>query len=183
MPEYRSQVFDTQCLLHDKSAVLSAAEAVKEGSASKGFSKVTGKGADVSAFGAIHQYLSLGQSGRDLGNIDTVACARRLLCCRGACPSDPVRGSAAHPSQPGGWAPPAYDAAGGTPLGGSTSPALAVRAPLMRTRYCIRYELGLCPVHQGAKDTGPLFLVNNGRRLSLGFDCARCEMTVSAVTN
>ena len=55
--------------------------------------------------------------------------------------------------------------------------------PLMRTRYCIRYELGLCPVHQGAKDTGPLFLVNNGRRLALGFDCARCEMTVSAVTN
>ena len=53
-------------------------------------------------------------------------------------------------------------------------------APLMRTRYCIRYELGLCPVHQGAKDTGPLFLLNNGRRLSLGFDCARCEMTVSA---
>ena len=35
--------------------------------------------------------------------------------------SDPVRGSAAHPSQPGGWAPPAYDAAGGTPLGGSAS--------------------------------------------------------------
>ena len=37
--------------------------------------------------------------------------------------SDPVRGFAAHPSQPGGWAPPAHDAAGGTPLGGSTSPA------------------------------------------------------------
>ena len=41
--------------------------------------------------------------------------------------SDPVRGSAAHPSQPGGWAPPAHDAAGGTPLGGSTSPASARR--------------------------------------------------------
>ena len=54
-------------------------------------------------------------------------------------------------------------------------------AQLMRTRYCIRYELGLCPVHQGAKDTGPLFLLNNGRRLALGFDCARCEMTVSSV--
>ena len=54
-------------------------------------------------------------------------------------------------------------------------------AQLMRSRYCIRYELGLCPVHQGAKDTGPLFLVNNGRRLALGFDCARCEMTVSSV--
>ena len=39
----------------------------------------------------------------------------------GALASDPVRGSAAHPSQPGGWAPPAYDAAGGTPLGGSAS--------------------------------------------------------------
>ena len=53
-------------------------------------------------------------------------------------------------------------------------------AELMRTRYCIKYELGLCPVHQGAKPTGPLFLVNNGRRLALGFDCARCEMTVVA---
>jgi putative protease len=51
-------------------------------------------------------------------------------------------------------------------------------AELMRTRYCIKYELGLCPVHQGAKPTGPLYLLNNGRRLALGFDCARCEMTV-----
>ena len=32
--------------------------------------------------------------------------------------SDPVRGSAAHPSQPGGWAPPSNVAEGGTPLGG-----------------------------------------------------------------
>ena len=53
-------------------------------------------------------------------------------------------------------------------------------AELMRTRYCLKYELGLCPVHQGAKPTGPLFLLNNGRRLALGFDCARCEMTVVA---
>ena len=52
---------------------------------------------------------------------------------------------------------------------------------LMRTKYCIRYELGLCPVHQHAKQTGPLYLVNNGRRLALGFDCRHCEMTVSAV--
>ena len=51
--------------------------------------------------------------------------------------------------------------------------------PLMRTRYCIKYELGLCPRHQGAAPTGPLFLVNNGRRLALGFDCAACEMTVN----
>lgn len=36
------------------------------------------------------------------------------------CPSDPVRGSAAHPSQPGGWAPPSNVAEGGTPLGGAS---------------------------------------------------------------
>ena len=42
--------------------------------------------------------------------------------------SDPVRSSAAHPSQPGGWAPPSNVAEGGTPLGGSTSGAAS--APL-----------------------------------------------------
>ena len=51
-------------------------------------------------------------------------------------------------------------------------------AELMRSKYCIRFELGLCPVHQGAPDSGPLFLVNNGRRFPLGFDCRRCEMVV-----
>ena len=50
--------------------------------------------------------------------------------------------------------------------------------PLMRSKYCIRFELGLCPRFQRAKDTGPLFLLNNGRRLELGFDCRACEMTV-----
>ncbi len=53
-------------------------------------------------------------------------------------------------------------------------------AELMRMKYCIRYELGRCPVHQGAKDTGPLFLVNNGRRYALHFNCAECEMSLSA---
>ena len=52
-------------------------------------------------------------------------------------------------------------------------------AELMRSRYCIRYELGLCPRHQGARETGPLFLLNNGRRLALAFDCHHCEMIVS----
>ena len=52
-------------------------------------------------------------------------------------------------------------------------------AELMRTRYCIRHELGLCPVHQGAKDSGPLFLLNNGQRFALHFDCRHCEMTVT----
>ena len=52
-------------------------------------------------------------------------------------------------------------------------------AELMRTKYCVRYELGMCPVHQGAPNSGTLFLLNNGRRLRLGFDCRVCEMTVS----
>ena len=56
--------------------------------------------------------------------------------------------------------------------------AVPVNGELMRSKYCIRYELGICPVHQGAADSGPLFLLNNGRRFALGFDCRNCEMTV-----
>ena len=64
-------------------------------------------------------------------------------------------------------------------------------AELMRTKYCIRHELGICPVHQKAvgqnlpahlRDIKPstrLFLLNNGRRLALHFDCTNCEMTVT----
>ena len=52
-------------------------------------------------------------------------------------------------------------------------------AELIRSRYCIRYELGICPIHHRAKDSGPLFLLNNGRRLALHFDCKNCEMTVT----
>jgi putative protease len=52
-------------------------------------------------------------------------------------------------------------------------------AELMRTKYCIRYELGLCPIRQNAKQSAPLFLLNNGKRLALHFDCRRCEMTVT----
>ena len=51
-------------------------------------------------------------------------------------------------------------------------------AELMRSRYCIRHELGKCPKHHGCKDSGPLFLLNNGRRFALHFDCRNCEMTV-----
>ena len=51
-------------------------------------------------------------------------------------------------------------------------------AELMRSRYCIRYELGKCPKHHGCKEGGPLFLLNNGQRLALHFDCRNCEMIV-----
>jgi putative protease len=52
---------------------------------------------------------------------------------------------------------------------------------LMRSKYCIRHELGICP-RQGKKADvrEPLFLVNNGRRLQLAFDCKACEMSVLA---
>jgi putative protease len=49
-------------------------------------------------------------------------------------------------------------------------------AELMRTKYCIRYELGICPKHHGVKDSGPLFLLNNGQKFTLHFDCRNCEM-------
>ncbi len=52
-------------------------------------------------------------------------------------------------------------------------------AELMRTKYCIRYELGICPKYHGAKLTKPLFLLNNGQRFALNFDCKNCEMTVT----
>ena len=62
-------------------------------------------------------------------------------------------------------------------------------AELMRTKYCIRYELGICPKHKGRTGLGsidlngrkidyPLMLENNGRRFVLDFDCKNCEMTV-----
>lgn len=71
-------------------------------------------------------------------------------------------------------------AAGVVPLAAPYVAGSATREPLMLTKYCIRYELGLCSRHQGAGDPGPLFLRNNGRRLALHFDCARCEMRVTA---
>ena len=52
-------------------------------------------------------------------------------------------------------------------------------AELMRTRYCVRYELGMCPKYHGCKETGPLYLLNNGQRFVLRFDCRNCEMTLS----
>ena len=65
-------------------------------------------------------------------------------------------------------------------------------AELMRTKYCIKYELGLCPNHKAkwADDksyrdnlgkvafTGPLYLLNGKNRLELKFDCKNCEMLV-----
>ena len=45
-------------------------------------------------------------------------------------------------------------------------------AELMRSRYCLRNELGMCPGKE------PLYLHNNGKTLTLEFDCKNCEMIV-----
>jgi len=75
----------------------------------------------------------------------------------------------------------------------------------MRTKYCIRYELGLCPVKQKSDGTNGsaipytpstsdttvfnrkppfpaphLHLSNNGKRYPISFDCAHCEMVIRA---
>jgi len=50
---------------------------------------------------------------------------------------------------------------------------------LMRTKYCVRHQLGLCPKQGRVKKAEPLFLLNGKQRLCLSFDCAVCEMTVT----
>jgi putative protease len=51
-------------------------------------------------------------------------------------------------------------------------------AELMRSRYCVRHQLGLCPKQKPGTAPEPLFLTNNGKRLRLRFHCPTCEMTV-----
>ena len=48
-------------------------------------------------------------------------------------------------------------------------------AELMRSRYCLRNELGMCPGKE------PLYLHNNGKTLTLEFDCKNCEMVVKSI--
>ena len=82
---------------------------------------------------------------------------------------------------------------------------LDIPAELLRSRYCIRWEQGLCPKRcpvkpgmaqpaatpgmadtchprpdRGAESAPSLYLVNQKNRLKLVFDCARCEMAVVA---
>ena len=69
---------------------------------------------------------------------------------------------------------------------------LDLPAELLRSRYCIRWELGMCPKCPAKPGTTsaakpgmpsqvkPLYLVNQKNRLPLQFDCARCEMVVLA---
>ena len=51
-------------------------------------------------------------------------------------------------------------------------------AELMRTRYCIRYQFGHCPRYHRTAWPDRLYLVNNGRKYEVRFDCTHCEMIV-----
>ena len=61
----------------------------------------------------------------------------------------------------------------------------------MTTRYCLRYELGMCLMGKN-KPTAPhttkpeqgkrhLLLHNNGKWFRLDFDCRNCQMLLSAL--
>ena len=56
----------------------------------------------------------------------------------------------------------------------------ASNGELMRTKYCIRHQLGLCPKQGKAPKAQPLFLRNGKERLRIDFHCSVCEMTVKA---
>jgi collagenase-like PrtC family protease len=56
---------------------------------------------------------------------------------------------------------------------------------LMITKHCVRYSLSLCPKQakgvtgvQGTVRAAPLTLINGSEKLTLRFDCKRCEMHV-----
>lgn len=49
---------------------------------------------------------------------------------------------------------------------------------LMTTKYCLRYELGMCLRDPANKERGPLYLRNNKNLFLLNFDCTRCEMQI-----
>lgn len=55
---------------------------------------------------------------------------------------------------------------------------------LLRSRFCVRRECGLCP-KENLKETmingnaGDLIIENNGKRLALHFNCISCEMTIT----
>ena len=74
-----------------------------------------------------------------------------------------------------------YAARGATQMEPAYELAHPAGAELMRSKYCVRHELGLCPRQQKGLKPDPLYLRNAGRRLRLDFDCPACEMTVSAL--
>ena len=49
---------------------------------------------------------------------------------------------------------------------------------LMTTRHCLRFSFDLCPKQHKGIRAEPLVLINGKDRLTLRFDCKKCEMHV-----
>jgi 23S rRNA 5-hydroxycytidine C2501 synthase len=47
---------------------------------------------------------------------------------------------------------------------------------IMTTKYCIRFEIGKCPMVDKANNNEPLFLLNNNQKYRLEFNCKECQM-------
>lgn len=54
---------------------------------------------------------------------------------------------------------------------------------LMTTRYCIKYELNMCPAKQGAIPSKQLFIQDNQNTYPLVFDCKKCQMKIMSPHN
>ncbi|MDD2991527.1 MAG: DUF3656 domain-containing protein, partial [Zoogloea sp.] len=51
-------------------------------------------------------------------------------------------------------------------------------ASLMITKHCLRYSFNLCPKEVKGIKPDPMTLINGKEKLTLRFDCKRCEMHV-----
>ncbi|MEG0518947.1 MAG: U32 family peptidase [Bacteroidales bacterium] len=74
-----------------------------------------------------------------------------------------------------------YISLGASAVSGAYELEHPAQAELMRTKYCIKYELGLCQ-KEGKKAiekyVEPFFLLNGNNKLQLKFDCKNCEMLI-----
>ena len=47
---------------------------------------------------------------------------------------------------------------------------------IMKSKYCIRFEIGECPLENKQASSKPLFLINNRTKLCIEFNCTECNM-------
>jgi putative protease len=76
----------------------------------------------------------------------------------------------------------------GTTEGSDETAAVTEEAPAMRTRYCIRREIGEClrenpGPHENSRPHGELQIVHGATRWRLDFDCEKCEMAITIAAN
>lgn len=68
----------------------------------------------------------------------------------------------------------------------SIRPAFELAPPpmpcqLVVSKFCIKFELGMCPRYQGAAPTGQLHLEDRAHRYRLEFDCGQCLMKITDI--